>query len=238
MSRNFELMQQTGQDSETASMPRPRVVFSKTDEKVITNGNRYDLGQVAHEGTRRLVQGIFLQQTPKAPRSVLFTGIDQGNGCDQICLQVADALRSSVRESVCLVEANLRSPALTGLLGTTNHYGLTDALLQEGPIRSFAKPLLNDNFWLLSCGSLTSDSPKLLNSDRISARFDELRKEFDYVLVDAPSVTRYSDAVALGRLTDGLVLVLEGNSTRKEAALKVIESLRAADIQVLGAVLN
>jgi receptor protein-tyrosine kinase len=120
----------------------------------------------------------------------------------------------------------------------TNHYGLTDALLREGPIRSFARPLQSDNIWLLSCGSLTPDSSNLLNGDRISARFDELRKEFDYVLVDAPSLSRYADATALGRFTDGLVLVLEANSTRKEAALRAMENLHAAQIQVLGAVLN
>jgi Mrp family chromosome partitioning ATPase len=58
------------------------------------------------------------------------------------------------------------------------------------------------------------------------------------VLIDAPPLTRYSDAIALGQLTDGFVLVLEANSTRREAALKVSENLRAAHIQVLGAVLN
>jgi Mrp family chromosome partitioning ATPase len=137
-----------------------------------------------------------------------------------------------------LVETDFKSPSLPSLLGTTNHYGLTDALLQEGPIRSFAKPLQTDNVWLLSRGSLIPDSSNLQNSDRISARFEELRKEFDYVLVDGPPLTRYLETTQLGRLTDGLVLVLEVNSTRKEAALSMIESLRAGQIQVLGAVLN
>jgi Mrp family chromosome partitioning ATPase len=95
-----------------------------------------------------------------------------------------------------------------------------------------------ENVWLLSCGSLTTDSADLLNGDRLRVRFEELRNEFDYLLVDAPSLTRYADATALGRLTDGLVLVLEANSTRKEAALRVMENLRAAQIQVLAAVLN
>jgi Mrp family chromosome partitioning ATPase len=238
MSRNFELMQQVGRGSESASIPRARPVFSTAHEKVSTNRVRFGLEQVAREETLRLVQGIFLQQTQKAPRAVLFAGIDQGNGCSQICLLVAETLRSTVRGSVCLVEANFRSPSLPGLLGMTNHYGLTDALLREGPIRSFARPLQSDNIWLLSCGSLTPDSSNLLNGDRISARFDELRKEFDYVLVDAPSLSRYADATALGRFTDGLVLVLEANSTRKETALRVMENLHAAQIQVLGAVLN
>ena len=213
-------------------------VFSTVHEKARQNGTRFDLLQVGHEEILRLVQRIFLLQTQKAPRAVLFAGIDQGIGCSQICLLVAETLRGTVSGSVCLVEANFRSPSLPNLLGTTNHYGLTDALLHEGPIRSFARPLQTDNVWLLSCGLLTADSPNLLNSDRIRARFDELRQEFDYLLVDAPSLTQYADATALGRLTDGLVLVLEANSTRKEAALRVMENLRAAQIQVLGAVLN
>jgi succinoglycan biosynthesis transport protein ExoP len=44
--------------------------------------------------------------------------------------------------------------------------------------------------------------------------------------------------VGLGQLTDGLVLVLEANSTRREAALRITENLNAAHVQILGAVLN
>ena len=238
MSKNFELMQQVDRGFEATSIPGPSPVFSKAHEKVRTNGTRFDLGQVAREEILKLVQRIFLQQTQEASRAILFAGIDQGTGCSQICLLVAETLRSTVSGSICLVEANFRSPSLLSLPGTANHHGLTDALLQEGPIRSFARPLQTDNVWLLSCGLLTADSPNLLNGDRMRARFDELRNEFDYLLVDAPSLTRYADATALGRLTDGLVLVLEANSTRKEAALRVTENLRAAQIPVLGAVLN
>lgn len=238
MSKNFELMQQVGRDLKATSMPRPRRVVPPVDEKGRQNGTRHDLGQVAREEALRLVQRIFLSSDRKAPRAVLFAGIDEGAGCSQICLLIAETLRSTVSGSICLVEANLRSPSLPGMLGTTNHHGLTDALLQEGPIRSFARPLEIDNVWLLSSGSLSPDSPNFLNSDRLKVRFEELRAEFDFLIVDAPSLTRYADATALGRLTDGLVLVLEANSTRKEAAVRAMENLRAAKIQVLGAVLN
>jgi Mrp family chromosome partitioning ATPase len=111
-------------------------------------------------------------------------------------------------------------------------------LLGEGPIRSFAKPVSNKNLWLLSCGSLAVDSANLLNSERIKTRFQELRDEFDYVIIDAPPMSRYADAMALGKLADGFVLVLEANSTRREAAMRVTESLSQAQIRVLGAVLN
>jgi len=131
-----------------------------------------------------------------------------------------------------------RSPALPAMFGTTNHHGLADALLQEGPIRSFAKPVCNDGLWLLSSGSMAADSPNLLSSERLKARVLELRKEFDFVIVDAPPLTRYADAIALGQASDGIVLVLEAESTRREAALMAVETLRSSKIRILGAVLN
>lgn len=245
MSKNFELMQQAGLDQSLRPVRVPDVPSSprrhpgnRRHTNGHTKGAPLDIEQFAREESLRLVQRMFLLQTQAPPRAVVFAGIDHGNGCSEICASVAQTLASNVRGSICLLEANLRSPALPGLFGTTNHYGLTDALLQEGPIRSFAKPLRGDNLWLLSSGSLAPDSAKLLNSDRLKARFAELRKEFDFVLIDAPPLTRYADAVAFGQMTDGFVLILEANVTRREAALKVSENLRASGIQVLGAVLN
>ena len=72
----------------------------------------------------------------------------------------------------------------------------------------------------------------------MKARVNELRKEFDYVLVDAPPLNDYSDALALGQISDGLVLVLEANATRRESAVRIADTLRASQIRVLGAVLN
>jgi capsular exopolysaccharide synthesis family protein len=244
MSKNFELMQQAGLDQSLRPVRVPDVPFAprrRAGTRLAsgrTKGTSLNIEQFAREESLRLVQRIFLLQTQAPPRAVVFAGIDHGNGCSEICASVAETLASNVRGSICLLEANLRTPALPGLFGTTNHHGLTDALLQDGPIRSFVKPLRGDNLWLLSSGSLAPDSAKLLNSDRLKTRFAELRREFDFVLIDAPPLTRYADAVAFGQMTDGFVLILEAHVTRREAALKVSENLRASGIQVLGAVLN
>jgi len=238
MSRNFELMRNIGRDFEEKSVPRPRPVIPNGEERPRPTGTRFDLSQMAREETLRLVQRLFLQQPLKGPRAILFAGIEQGTGCSQICLLVAETLRSAVNGSICLVDANFRSPSLPRLLGATNGYGLTNAVLEDGPVQDFVRPLHIANAWLMSCGSLGPGSLDLLNTQRMKARFDELRMEFDYLLIDAPSLSRYADATALGRFTDGVVLVLEANATRKETALNVMENLRAAQIQVLGAVLN
>ena len=144
----------------------------------------------------------------------------------------------NVSGSICLVEANFRTPSLPGLFGGTNHYGLADALRQEGAIRDFAKRTGRDNLWLLSSGRHGDDYLNLLSCDRMKGRMLELRAEFSFVLIDAPPLNAYGDALLLGRLVDGVVLVLEANATRREVALRIAENLRAAKIQVLAAVLN
>ena len=184
-----------------------------------------DLDLLASEEALRLVQRVFLLQAQEPPHMVVFAGIDHGNGCSRVCVSVAETLAKNIRGSVCLVEANLRWLALPGTFGTTNHHGLTDALLHDGPIRSFAKLVRGENLWLLSSGALAADSATLLNSERLKPRFAELRKEFDFVLIDAPPLTPYSDAFLLsGQLTDGFILVVEANATRREAALQVAEN--------------
>jgi capsular exopolysaccharide synthesis family protein len=242
MSKNFELMQQTdlngnGAADSHAGVPEPAIFRGGNG-----NGNgkevRRDLDQVTHEETLRLVQNVFLATGPNPPRVVMFSGIDSGNGCSHICAQAAQVLASNVSGSVCLVDANLRTPSLPEFFGVTNHHGLTDSLRTKGAIREFAKKLRPDNLWLLSCGSLAADSSVLINSELIKARIAELRKEFDYVLIDSPPLNTYSDGLVLGQLSDGVVMVLEANSTRKEAALRVSEDLRAKQVRVLGAVLN
>jgi Mrp family chromosome partitioning ATPase len=233
MSRNYELMREMEQNQAFLS--------NYSIEPALTAGKSSGRGfprQLASDLMAGLVQRVFLQPEQKPPRMVVFAAIDHGNGCSLIAASVARALAASAPGAVCLVDANFRSSALPRMLGTTNYQGLTDALLEQGSIRSFIKPMGNGCLWLLSSGLVTADSPKLLASERTRARFVELRAEFDFVIVDAPPLSQYADAIVLGQLSDGMVLVLEAGSTRADAALTAVQCVRSSRIQVLHAVLN
>lgn len=245
MSKNFELLQQVdlnGGTSSPAPLPQPRAPLPSSVVFQAGNGNgqiaRLNLDRVTEEETLRLVQGIFLSAGTNPPRVVMFAAIDSGNGCSHVCAQAAEVLANNVAGSVCLVDANLRAPALPEFFGVTNHHGLADSLRNTGGIREFAKTLRAPNLFLLSSGSLAGDSTALINSELMKSRIAELRKEFDYVLIDSPPLNTYSDGIVLGQLSDGVVMVLEANSTRREAALRVADGLRAKQVRVLGAVLN
>jgi Mrp family chromosome partitioning ATPase len=231
MSRNYELMREMEQ--------KQALLSNYSIEPAFTAGKSNARGfprQLASDLIAGLVQRVFLQPEEKPPRMVVFAAIDHSNGCSLIAASVARALTASAPGAVCLVEANFRSPALPRMLGTTNYQGFTDALLQQGSIRSFMKPI--GSLWLLSSGPVAADSPNLLAAERMRARFAELRAEFNFVILDAPPLSRYADAIAMGQLSDGMVLVLEAGSTRQDAALTAVRHVRSSRIQVLGAVLN
>jgi capsular exopolysaccharide synthesis family protein len=239
MSKNFELMQ----DAIRLQIPEGRQTKSSSSAygEAHIAGKRV-IAKLEDDMTRKeshkLVQSIFLLRREDSPKVVAFSGIDSGNGCSWICAQAALILAGQKVGTVCLVDANLRSPSLPELFGVTNHFGLTDALAKDGSIRDFTKAARSDNLCLLSCGSRASESSGLLNSETMKARVAELRTEFDYVLIDSPPLNTYSDGMAVGQLADGVVLILEANSTRRETATKVTETLRAAQIKILAAVLN
>jgi len=190
----------------------------------------------AQEECLRLVQRIFLA-APSLSRTIVYAGVDRGDGCSRICVETARILSANTQSSVCIVDANLQNPSLPQTFGVSNHRGLSDALLEDGRVRSFATQLTS-NLWLLSAGALNANSPALLHSDRLGVRLKELREEFRYVLIDAPALNAHADAVAFARHADGLVVVLQAESTRRESAIKAIEGLRQANVEVLGAVLN
>jgi protein-tyrosine kinase len=246
MSRNFELLQKIGREqtlyaTSTAEEPISRQPIIEEMEPlpaIVSAGSRLQIEGAELEEITKLVQRVFLLPGNDSPRTVVFSSTESGNGCSWVCARVAEVLASQVTGSVCLVDANLRAPGLNQQFAVENHHGLTDALRTRESMRSFAQPLSCPRLWLVTSGSSAEDGQSLLSSERMRLRMSELRAEFDYVLIDTPAVGSSNDATVLGSSTDGLVLVLKANSSRRETARGAIHDLRTAKVRVLGAVLN
>ncbi len=244
MSRNFELMQNLGREREMFEAPAEvNTTVEEPSLKVASAPVELQPLQLKMEETQRdemfkLVQRVFLMPGTGRGRMVVASAMESGNGCSWICARMAEVLASQVSGSVCVVDANLRSPGLHREFDVPNHYGLTDALQVVEPVRRFVTSLSRPNLWLLSCGAEVEGMQSMLSSDRMRALLPELQREFDYVLIDAPPIESGDDSVMLGRSAEGIVLVLRAHSSRREAARKAVRDLESANVRVLGAVLN
>lgn len=164
---------------------------------------------VSREELRRLVQRIF-QPTAgtKGVRSVLFSAVGEQADSAPLCAWAAHTLAEQTSESVCVVDGNLRMPTLHSAYGLTAARGLSDALIDPDP------------------------------AEQLRVRLLQLLATFEYVLVDASAASTHTDVSVLGPLVDGVVLVVEANATRRDAARRVAGQLQAANVRVLGAVLT
>ena len=248
MSRNFELLQNLGREREMFENPVVETSTTTSVEepvavKPVSVPVELHPLQLKMEGSQRdemfkLVQRVFMAPGAGRGRMVVVSAMEAGNGCSWICSRMAEVLASQVAGSVCVVDANLRSPGLHREFNVPNHYGLTDALQVGDPIRRFVTSLSRPNLWLLSCGAEVEGMHSMLSSDRMRAILPELQREFDYVLIDAPPIESGDDSIILGRGAEGIVLVLRANTSRREAARKAVQNLESANVRVLGAVLN
>ena len=152
MSRNFELLQEVGMGPQSA--PPSGLHASSLPEAMSSgdacrNGTPFDLNLHARVEYLKLVQRLFLEQTEKTPRVVVFAGIDDGSGSSRICASVAEVLAAEVRQSVCVVDANPQSTFWYRLAGDSNHRAVTADLLQEGSVRDLVQQLQPEKFWFI-----------------------------------------------------------------------------------------
>lgn len=233
MSRNFELLRRADRDTDVLPQPFPSSSAS--------NGNRHrlNLDLLSREETAKLIQRVFLATGNDSPRTVVFCGVGPGDGCTNICAHTSEMLAAEAGKPVCIIDGNLRSPALHTYFGVPNQRGLAEFVMELGPIGDFVQRVRRGgNLCLLSSGRPAVDPHALLSSEQVQRRLVHLRSEFHFVLIDSPPINLYADAISLARLADGVVLIIHANTTRREAARKAKATLESADVRLLGAVLN
>lgn len=261
MTRNFELLQALGREQELTevesiideqAMPEMAASEMAAAEMAATEmptppiapqvhtiaEPHANLGGIELTEVTKLVQQVFLIGGASRPRMVVFTSTEPGTGCSWVAARTAEVLARHVARPVCLVDANLRRPSLHNEFKLPNTRGLADSLRVNDPMRSFAYQLAPNNLFLMTSGSSPEKAASLLGSDRMRARLSELRSWSEYVLIDASALNQGLDAAVLGAASDGVVLVLKANASRREPARRFIHELTAAKAKVLGAVLN
>ncbi len=231
-SRNLDALRRAGKDQQLFDIPSVQEVVQTEPAPPLTGLPRGE--------TYKLVQHLFLTPNPMPPKAVVFCGVDKEAGRDWICAQAAELLANLKQGSICIVDANVTSPSLHTYFGVANDHGLSEALIEAGPVMDFTRPVGRGRLRLLNAGepSLGLNSGPMSASARLAARVRELRATFEYVLVNAPPATRESVTGYLSSLADGVVLIVEPSFTPREATRQIKEEIEAAGGRVLGVVLH
>jgi Mrp family chromosome partitioning ATPase len=159
----------------------------------------------ASEQYRALAEGIAGQLPAGRPQVLLFTSLTPEVGTTTVLLNAAITFARQGRLRVCVVEANLRRPALARRLGLPEAPGLRDVLAGTATLTEALQETGQPNLLALTAGD--GESPRWLG-DALRPALRQLRERFDLVLVDAPCWDGRPEMVALGSACDQVYLVL------------------------------
>jgi Mrp family chromosome partitioning ATPase len=197
---------------------------------------RHDHRTVVDDEVMKLVQRLFiLPDDTQVPEAIAFCGVEKGVGNSWVCANASRMLAAQDLGTVCVVDANFYAPSLHQHFRVGNRAGFAESLRSTDPVCDFVHRVSVPNLWLMTSGHIGQET---LNPARLRTRVTELRNEFDFILIDIPAILSYGDATLLAHLTDGAVLVVGSDMTRRESARMAKESLEGASVPILGAVLN
>lgn len=197
-----------------------------------------ELEAIAREEEAKLVQRVFPGTTQDSPRVAVFSGLGGDQGSASVCARTGELLAARGEGPVCVVDANFESPSLHRHFGTENTRGLAEAILERGPIKQYVREIEGSGLCFMPHGRTSLLLSPAEITDRFRTRIAEARASFWYVVIHVGFLGLDGTAMMISSSTDGVVLVVEANRTRRESAKRVKENLFAANVRLLGVVLN
>ncbi len=194
---------------------------------------------VESESFRTLRTAISLTY-PDAHRLVI-TSSEPGDGKTTTLANLAVCYAQGEKRTL-VIDADLRRPGMTALMDMRGPRGLSEVLRSETDIVEMAplhiRPSGIKGLDILPSGSRPTDPAELLGSPRLSQLLAWAESVYDLILIDSPPILATTDTAIIGRLIDGVILVVQPAKNRRRLVMRVVERLGMMKIPLLGLVVN
>lgn len=194
------------------------------------------LGHTSEE-FRRIRSALAYANVSSRVKVLLVTSGMPAEGKSTVSVNLAMTL-AGLRNSVLLIDADMRRPRAHEHAGIDGSIGLTSVLLDEVEFEVAKHSVADSTLDILPAGTVPPNPAELLTSSRMAQLLDFAAAEYDYVVIDSPPTLSVADANLFATQTDGVILVVDATKTRRAALTKSIKSLESGGARILGTVLN
>jgi polysaccharide biosynthesis transport protein len=193
------------------------------------------------EAFRNLRTSLIWSDGGEALKTLVVTSATPGEGKTLTAANLAvtlayDGLR------VLLVDCDIRRPRVHGMFRVPRAPGLMEMLTTAAKPNAPSPHAIRETpiagLFVLTCGALPSNAANLLSGTRMRLLLQELREQFDMIVLDTPPVLATADAGIVASLTDGVLLVVRAGATDRNAAQRACQQLTNVGARVVGTVLN
>ena len=188
------------------------------------------------EQFRALRTKIFEAGERREMRAIVVTSVGVAEGKTLTALNLAWLLAQTDGVRALVIDSDLRRPCATDYLGIDAKTGLSEVLSGQLALEDAIVRLEPSGLHLLPGGRARDDCAELLSGPAYARILNEVRRMFDYIIIDAPPLGIFTDANVLMTRADGGILVVRAGKTRYTAVDRLLEHMPKE--RVLGVVLN
>ncbi|MFT5289659.1 MAG: capsular exopolysaccharide synthesis family protein [Planctomycetota bacterium] len=186
------------------------------------------------EQFRRLRNSIQALNPDGAARSVLLTSAVEGEGKSVASLNLGLAMAELPHLRVLVVDGDFRNPSVERYVGLPRRLGFSDLLSGRLTMDQAIRSTSVERFDVMGAGRRPDNPAEVLNVDRVRAVLNALKRRYDFVLIDSPSVLAVNHPSVFGAIVDGIVLVLRLGKTPKQLVEEAYSMLESMGGNVLG----
>lgn len=189
------------------------------------------------ETYRTIRSSIRYATLDKPMKTILVTSALMGEGKSTVAANIALASLHEGKK-VLLIDGDLRRPMVHKYFGLDNSIGLTNYLVGDVGLESMIRQVGAGGLSVVTTGPIPPDPAKLVESKKMHLLLDSMKNAYDLIIIDSPPVLAAGDAAVLGALADGAIVVIESGQTSRRLFADMIESLKKANIDIVGGILN
>ena len=225
-------------------------------------GRRGKDEEVVDTGTEAIAPSISVIHDPHAPTSEAIRGIrtrllcKRNEQADFQVIQITSALpgdgKSTIagnlaasiaraHKRVIIVDADLRRPTQHSLFGKpspSNGLGLTSVLNHEVSLADAIQTTGVEGLDLLTTGPMPNNPAEALMLPEFGGVIDDLRTEYDLIIIDSPPLLACTDASNISSQVDGVLFVMRIGRNCKPSSQKAVQLLKNLQVNTIGVVVN
>ncbi|ABJ59261.1 CpsD/CapB family tyrosine-protein kinase [Lactobacillus delbrueckii] len=209
----------------------------KNGVKLITLANPQS---VISEQFRNIRTNINFMNVDREVKTIVFTSAMASAGKSTVSANVAITMAQAGKKTI-LVDADLRRPTMHSTFNVSNSNGLTTLLTSrsmEMDANSVIRESGVENLSILTAGPIPPNPSELLSSKHMLDLIEDLKQEYDMVVLDLASVLDAAETQQLTSSLDGTILVVRQAYSQKSAIKRAVELLKLTKSPILGYVMN
>lgn len=204
------------------------------DPMLITHYQSNSIGSEAYRGVRT---SLYFSTQGATHKVIQVTSPNVGDGKSTLAANLAVSIAQSGKRTV-LIDCDFRKPRVHKIFNVPSQLGMASVMAGQADLNSAIQTTAVPNLSVLPCGPRPVNPAELLTSPKFKELLDELRRTFEFVVVDTPPILVVTDPAVVAPRVDGVVLCIRVTKNGRPYAERAREVLHSLGANVLGVVVN